>query len=199
MKNKWLSRHSDGRHFHVGGKAHMPPKRFKPTSVMSRRLVHQLAKAKPATTDIGYSIDSIDVGSAKGDAIKFGKLVISKDSIKVLKDYAKDRGVKGKIIYMLPAEFLRRVPSTVTTEAPAFVQKKSLFHKESLSALRKAIRKRMPLNILMLDYTDMRAGYPAHDGRHRSVIAKEMGIKRVPVFVIGEPEVEITNGVRVVS
>lgn len=28
-KSRWLSRHSDGRHFHVGLKPHLPPKKFK--------------------------------------------------------------------------------------------------------------------------------------------------------------------------
>lgn len=130
-------------------------------------------------------------GPPKGPTVALGKFKVSKESIRWAEQRAKSRGTNGRLVMMSPDEFLRRSPSMVTAAAPASLQRKEHYSKSSLDYIRNVIRQGKPVEVPFLDYTDMRAGWPTHDGRHRAFIAKEMHIPRVPVYVIGEKEVKV--------
>ena len=52
-----------------------------------------------------------------------------------------------------------------------------------MEALRKAVASGSKLNMPWLDYT-LGTDRPSQEGRHRALLAKEMGISQIPVMII---------------
>jgi len=150
-----------------------------PKELMSAQLSERM-KAK-----IGYSVDT---KKSTGPAMKLGGFTVKKQSINWLKRSAAAKGVSFKVVLMSPSEFLRRAPSMVTIKAPAIMQKASQYHKESVEYAIDAIKHGKPIAIPFLDYSEMKDGYPEHDGRARSFAALNLGVQIIPVAVLGEKE-----------
>jgi hypothetical protein len=68
------------------------------------------------------------------------------------------------------------------------VEKRRHFDQESLAYAKRAIQRGEVIDIPMLDYSRMRAGWASHDARHRARAMLELGIDKTPVAVIGEKE-----------
>jgi len=80
-------------------------------------------------------------------------------------------GWKGKIVYTTPDKFLSLAKKL---EHPS---------KTSLAYLKDKMSNEKPLPYLML-WVDMNnKKVTGHEGRHRAMIAKELGIEKLPVFV----------------
>ena len=172
-----------GKKFPIIQKKHLPKLNI-PKELMSAQASEKM-KSK-----IGYSIPSkID---AHGPAVRINgtPIRIKKDSLDWLEADAKKRGVPFKIVLMAPQEALRRSPSMVTAEAPAIMQASSQFHKGSITYTKREIKAGRPLDIMFFDYSRMKATYPTHDLRHRARAALELGIKLIPVAILGEKEVK---------
>jgi hypothetical protein len=80
-------------------------------------------------------------------------------------------GWKGKMIYTTPDKFL------------SLARKLTEPSQSSLDYLRDKMLKGEPLPYLIL-WVDMnKKKVMRHEGRHRAIIAKELGINKIPVFV----------------
>ena len=107
------------------------------------------------------------------------------EEVERLKKFYADRGLKVELVWMTPDEFLSKVPHPATALVPAiFDLRAKWFSETSIGSIRRAIIKNVKMNPLMLDYSRMVDGYPAHEGRHRAYVSKTYGIEKVPVLVI---------------
>lgn len=80
---------------------------------------------------------------------------------------------KGKIVYMSPDKFLR-----LAAKLPdQFVDK------ESISNLERKMLEGSPLDPLSLSVDMSKKKVTGHEGRHRAMVAKKLGIVEVPVFI----------------
>ena len=103
---------------------------------------------------------------------------------KLISSQPKGSKTKAKIIYMSPTEFLSKVPSTFDEEIIASQQPEKYYNKSSINFIEGEIARGDKIDIPFLDYTRMFRGYPSHEGRHRTFIAKKLGIKKIPVMVV---------------
>ena len=90
-----------------------------------------------------------------------------------LHSYEGYEGWKGKIIYMDPDKFL-----SLINPLPSWDERK-----ESMKNLEYRIKNHLPLDFLVL-WVDMEQHkIIGHEGRHRAIISKKLGIEKVPVLV----------------
>jgi len=90
-----------------------------------------------------------------------------------------------KLVWMSPEEFLGYTPHPQLPGYPSTIDPEGkYFSKSSLDYLTDQIRKGEKIDCLMLDFTKKIGTFPSHEGRHRALIAKRMGFKKVPVLVI---------------
>lgn len=80
---------------------------------------------------------------------------------------------KGKIVYMTPDRFLEL----------AYPLPDALKSELSLQKIRHRIINKLPLDPLVLDVNMEKNKVVGHEGRHRAMVAKELGIQKVPVFI----------------
>ncbi len=117
-----------------------------------------------------------------------------------MKDYEEELSVNWnigelypdeKLVWMIPEDYLAKVPHPSTTNFSALVGLDKITLEEggqgydlgSLQSLRKRIVEGEKVDVLSLDYKNMWYGYPSHEGRHRAVVCYKLGIKEVPVIV----------------
>lgn len=92
--------------------------------------------------------------------------------------------LRGKLVWMTPTEFLRNVPHPLTEIVPAsFDLSEKGYSKSSIDYITDAYLKGRPLEPLWLDYTWMQGRFPAHEGRHRALVANKLGMEKIPVVV----------------
>lgn len=90
----------------------------------------------------------------------------------------------ASIVYMSPEEYLRKVPSLVDERLSASRMPDKYYVKSSLDYIKKQIERGEEVELPWVDYKRKFRGNPDHDGRHRAKVAKDMGIKLIPVMVI---------------
>lgn len=113
------------------------------------------------------------------------KYVLDKE---VAKYEAKSR--HGKLKWISPSDFLKKVPAQSFDNLcmSADESGEEHFSKLGREEYKKAYVTGKPLPPLMLDFTQKNRSCPnlvgGHDGRHRAFVAKQMGIKKIPVIII---------------
>jgi len=117
-------------------------------------------------------------------------------SIELLKRQAIRKGLSAKIEWATPQEWLGRVPSTVSVKIPAVVQRRDQYDQESLAYAKKAMLSGKVLPVGFLDYSEMKGPYASHDFRHRMKTAMDLGIKKVPIVILGQKSVELNGKVK---
>lgn len=83
------------------------------------------------------------------------------------------RGWKGKIVWMPPEKFLKLVNPLPDYQ----MSEKSYWN------IKRRIENKLPLDFLVLKIDPEKKKVIGHEGRHRATVAKEMGIKEVPVLI----------------
>jgi hypothetical protein len=91
---------------------------------------------------------------------------------------------RAKIVWMTPESFLIETPCVGLPDYPAIIMKEKDYDSGSLTSIKKRIEKGKIIDPLYLDYSRMCGKFPAHEGRHRAFVAKQLGIKKVPVIVV---------------
>lgn len=197
MRNaRWLSRHDDGRHFMArNGTDRLPAKHWQfkkqvPEDVMSES-VKKILEAPKGGIGPGTSAHTATSIKRSTGYLKVGPLKINKASIETLRDYAKKKGTSFKLVLMSPKEFLSRVPSTLTADIPAIVQKPRHFDQSTVAYAKRAVKAGKAMDVAMLDYSQPKAGWASHDSRHRAFAYLQLGIPAMPVVVLGEPEIKM--------
>lgn len=113
-----------------------------------------------------------------GESTKFDKQMISilEDLDYVLppsKDLPDGVDWKGKIVYMTPDKFLH-----LAAPLPEMA-----INKASIEKLKERFENNMPVDPLIL-FVDMNTKkVTGHEGRHRAMVCKNVGINKVPVFI----------------
>lgn len=87
--------------------------------------------------------------------------------------YGGDINWKGKIIYMSPDKFLR-----LARPLP-----ENMVNSQSIQNLRQRMTENLPIDPLVLTVDMEKKKVTGHEGRHRARVAKEFGIKEVPVLI----------------
>ncbi len=90
-----------------------------------------------------------------------------------LQSYGGMEGWKGKLVWMPPEKFLR-----LASPLPEYHM-----NKQSYSNIRDRMIKGLPLDFLVLEVDMKRRKVVGHEGRHRAIAAKELGITSVPVLI----------------
>lgn len=93
--------------------------------------------------------------------------------------FAKEKGRKGKIVYMTPDEYLAKVEKGFDTTGPFYASP------ELVGKYAEAMKKGDKFPTLMLEYgkTGEKTSF-RQEGIHRATAAKQVGIKKVPVLVV---------------
>lgn len=92
---------------------------------------------------------------------------------KDLQSYEGMEGWKGKIIWISPDQFLKLVYPLPDNEK----------EDESSKNLEYRMKNGLPLDFLVLEVDMKKKKITGHEGRHRAIIAKKLGIQRVPVLI----------------
>lgn len=108
-------------------------------------------------------------GQANYDNLINNKPFEGSGNYKTIQEYmAKEKGKVGKIVQMTPDEYLAQIPQS----EPSTV---------SMERLRTAVANGDKID---MPYLDTSSGNLAQEGRNRAYLAKEMGIKEMPVLVV---------------
>lgn len=93
-------------------------------------------------------------------------------------DYMREnKGVCGVIEYMSPEEYLS---ICYEYQGDTFV-----VDKEAYDKLLEAVKNGAEIDMPVLDFRD---GYFFQEGRHRAVLAKDLGVDKIPVLVVNNCE-----------
>ena len=111
-----------------------------------------------------------------------------KASEKLIAGQPKDLRTRASIVWMTPNEFLSNCPAVGTVSRSADTMLEWDYDSGSLKYLREKIQRGESMDIPFLDYNKMVYGYPSHEGRHRAFVAKQIGIKKVPVLIVKSKE-----------
>lgn len=90
-----------------------------------------------------------------------------------LQSYGGMAGWKGKIVYMSPDKFLR-----LAAPLPDWA-----INKESLKKIEDRMKGQLPLDFCVLEVDMKTKTVTGHEGRHRCMAAKKLGIEKVPVLI----------------
>jgi len=95
--------------------------------------------------------------------------------------------VPCRIVEMSPLQFLSKVPSPCREgkTAKEDLNLEGCWTESSIRYIEKEITENKPLEAPILDYTKPFRGFPSHEGRHRAYVAYRLGVKKIPVMVIG--------------
>ena len=88
--------------------------------------------------------------------------------------YAGYEGWKGKLIWMTPDRFLE-----LANPLPDYQ-----INQESLKNLIRRMKEQLPTDFLMLEINGKTKKVIGHEGRHRAMASKKVGIEKVPVLII---------------
>jgi len=91
------------------------------------------------------------------------------DDITQKEYYSKYKGIEGKVVMMLPDEYLSKIPHQEPSQ-------------ESAEKIKNAIKNGSKINIPYLDYSE--GGRVSQEGRNRAYVARDMGIEKIPVLVV---------------
>jgi hypothetical protein len=111
-----------------------------------------------------------------------------RDAQRLIDEQPKDLRARAKIVYMSPDDFLNKTPRIDTHLAPASTHIEQDYDQGSLASIREGIARGAQIDIPSLDYSRMWYGWPSHEGRHRAFVAKQMGVKTIPVLVTEAPK-----------
>ena len=86
---------------------------------------------------------------------------------------AGDVNWKGKIVWMTPDKFLK-----LAAPLPDWA-----VNQDAVNNLEKRFTNQLPTDFLVLEVDMVKRKVTAHEGRHRAMVAKKMGIEKVPVLI----------------
>jgi hypothetical protein len=92
---------------------------------------------------------------------------------KDVQSYADAVDWKGKIIWMSPDKFLRLAAPLPDWDV----------NKDAINYLEKRFKEQLPTDFLVLEVDMNRKKVTAHEGRHRAMVAKKLGMEQVPVLI----------------
>jgi hypothetical protein len=94
-----------------------------------------------------------------------------------------EKGLQGRVEYMSPDEYLQRVRDGFNKKRKGRPEpaQDTFMNAESQQKIKDGIQRGEKIDMPMLDYT---AGDFSQEGRNRATVAKEMGVKKMPVFII---------------
>jgi len=90
-----------------------------------------------------------------------------------LQAYGGMEGWKGKLVWMPPEKFLKL----------AHPLPEDQMNKKSYLKLKDRMINGLPLDFLVLEVNMKLRKVVGHEGRHRAIVAKELGIQEVPVLI----------------
>ncbi len=93
-----------------------------------------------------------------------------------------------RIVDMAPLDFLSKVPSPCRegVSAKRDINRKGCFSKSSITFITNKVKEGEMLDIPFLDFERPFRGFPSHEGRHTALVAETMGVKEIPVLVLGK-------------
>lgn len=94
-------------------------------------------------------------------------------SKKDLTSYMGMEGWKGKLVYMTPDKFLR-----LASPIP-----ENQIDKETIKRLEGRMKNQLPIDFCVLEVDMKTKRVTGHEGRHRCITAKKLGIEKVPVLI----------------
>jgi len=92
--------------------------------------------------------------------------------------YERAHGIKYKIVYMTPDEYIKKVAELQGT--PVYLQM-MMISNDIVNSYVELAKKGTKFPILILDYRNK-----YQEGRHRAIMAKRLGIEKIPVMVVEE-------------
>jgi hypothetical protein len=120
------------------------------------------------------------------EMIKFKNILIELEyptaSKKDQQSYEGVDGWKGKVIYMPPDKFLR-----LAAPLP-----EGAFNKEVLKKLEDRMKNQLPIDFCVLEVNMRTKKVTGHEGRHRALTSKRLGIEKIPVLIYTGSEFERT-------
>ena len=124
-----------------------------------------------------------------------GEEIDNVDKISQKEYYKINKNVEGDVVYMSPDEYIdtaargqyeeqKRINPKITYEEFKSDIEGRRVSKESLDKIRNAIKEGKKINIPHLEYTE--EGLVGQEGYHRAIVAKELGLKQMPVLLVRE-------------
>jgi hypothetical protein len=109
------------------------------------------------------------------------------------------KGYDGAVVYMSPDEYLNKTEKGFSKDYGAgAIGNMGWFSKKAQDAIVDAIKKGDKIDMPMLDYSRKDFG---QEGRHRAVVARALGVKEMPVFIMRRvtPEEKIKRMTKIIE